>query len=351
MFNNKFVIVFYLSIVFITDVSVAESTTLNSSTCGDDIGTRIYELYDIDFDLVENKLVLYTNKSSSGIFYKKPEIIDIWNVKITIDDKPYAFIPRLLISDIGQQPNKTYFANYTIPLFDNKPHTIVIEFKSNNVKEVVSKHLYPFDVYQFSQRRNIENEMSRISHYKLPDVDIETTVSIRGNATYYLPGKVLPPIIFDLQPRAIQNKNEVITSEFGIKKNKICGISVVATELLKTESEEIGLSEMIEAEVYEYPVIESHSITFRRSFFPSIFLFLVLGAFTIFLTLYNMANETTRKGALYKVYVQASLLIILAEFTVGILPPSRPLTLTLFDTIIVWPLIISFLKKRENMPD
>lgn len=318
--------------------SAFETSVLNNS-CGD---YSIYRSIDVNFDSTHNIYYVYTNRSVNISFEQSPNMFHIWNLYVEKDGKPYLFDPR---PSLTPHEDNTFSFNYLVSNSDGF-HFYKIEFNREDVKQFWPDWLYPFDQYKLIEMQNISEGMGTISEYKFPNVDIaiSSTYDVYGgNATLTHEG-IGKNLTFHYGERVIIANNTVYTSYICLLNNKIVGINIhLFYPIFNTyveDPQELEVSGNIP---------EEHAITISRSPFPSQILFFILVILVGFIAYYNKKiNTADRWKQFYETYAQSLLPIILAEYTVIAIPPSRPLMPTLFDAIILLPLLI-LLDAAENV--
>jgi len=333
-----------ISIVSAEELNIRDLKILNSST-SDPLSLIAYRIIDIDknFDSTFNTWYFFVKKDNSSIeieLENKNEFT-VWNFYIEKDGIPYVFIPQ---PQIGGNVNDKFNFNYHINV--DEAGLVKVQFNLNNIKPIRNKFLYPFDKYElFLINTTLKKDLSMVQYVKFP----ESLIQYESNSTVKIPIKKakcdnkIVDIDFDIFLEAQQHLTEEafgrLTPEMYIHDGKLAGIK--ATYLCPSEG---GYMPCKCQPYFSEPLSIYFPIKISRSNFPSIYLFLVIGAFVVYISMYGFYKKRNCGWYLEYVYGRTTLPLILSEITVAILPPSRPLTFTLFDSIILWPLIILLIK-------
>ena len=327
--------------LFVSLVGAEEINVLNMSNEAD---LQIYEITTVHFDSTYNEWHILSRNRSISLNFTSSYMFHVWDFNAEIDGDPYLFVPRPSVADIGPKNNKTFYFKYELPI--NGTRLVKLSFWMSNVKRKTndiplplinwSIHIYPFDEYYiFSQNRTIQNGESRMVYFEFPDVDIKINALCIGEHQMEVKcGKKSTPMEIKVNEKVINLKNKLLTTEVSIIDNKLVGFNWTIFQVAPGYSKKIDCS-------FEGPFAkENRNISFSRSFYPSQLLFYILASITIFVTIYHIRKTKGVIERLYRIYVIVLVPLILIEFTVSIIPPSRPLSFTLLDSIVVWPLII-----------
>lgn len=331
----RFLLLLVFSFCLTTSVFARDITTIQTFAANE-TPLKIYEEVTVDFDHTENVWYIETDRPIDFNITSENKF-EVWEVSLNFNSQNLFFDPRPLISSpqetsgvylFSYQINETY-ANGTTKLF-------MLTFSASNVKEQGLFHFwrgsfwYPFDKYEvFLMNRTIEEGMYRISYiqFPFPDPDIEDIENSMSMNPFC-------PIIGDAgeyssSQNLIKTRNTILTSGIGLKNGEIPYLKPTLTYSNKDYTCQIS------------NVKEGGSFLFGRTFFPSKLLFYFLLLYTGAIVLLTMKREPDKPflHILYIVYIRAGIAVLIAEFTVGFLPPSRPLHVTLFDFLILWPLI------------
>lgn len=318
-----------VSIVFLVllapPVNAEEIERLDSDIEG--VQLIIYRIIEVDFENTKNTVYYQTTEDVNWTLssrLKSLEISGIWNLNIERNGEQILFIPRPDIEQIGEE----YFYKYN--LYTNESALFKISFERKNVEEIVSKYLYPFDRYFIHAQQNITESVSTTTAFSFPKVDIIVEPSSKIQADFEHP---LVPYPLTLQAKESLH-NVFVTHEMVLINGEIKGMGVIL--IGGPDYEEIVLPKP-KTDLITHTI----DISFGRTIFPSQFLFFVLAGYTVWVTLFWIRKERRSYSKIfYKIYVVTALPLIVAEFTISFLPPSRPLVPTLFDSIILWPLIM-----------
>ena len=338
LFLNLFFIILFSLVILFPSFGLEETKGLIilNSTGPDSLKAIIYEVNEIDLDSSFITWYILSKNESFYIELKNENEFVIWNLEIDIDNKPHLFIPKPLIE---KRNNVSYF-NHSVKI--DGTHLIKVSFWVNNVMEKVSHEWYPFDSYSvFLMNRTLTHSISNVAYFKFPETDIG--ISFQPQTTSKIKTAKLDIPVSASQHIMDITKYSRISNEVWIQNGQLSNMKIdiyKRDEYGNLNSKKVLLDDSINNE---------YRIILKRTFFPSILLFFLMGGYVIFLTFYSIQEETILKEKVYQIYIKSSLPFVFAELIVGILPPSRPFTFTLFDSIICWPLgilLIKFIKEE-----
>ncbi|MBI2546900.1 MAG: hypothetical protein HYW23_00450 [Candidatus Aenigmarchaeota archaeon] len=318
---------------------------------------RILENTNVNFDSSSKELQITGKNATIRINYTSETIFRVWQLKIIENGNQTYLEERPDVSDLKKNDKQLYIFSHEIKLSENDSN-VTVKFSVQNVGELRSKYLYPFDAYYpFDESKSITNNIIIIGHYIFPETDIKQNVEAIAKTPS---GEILcqtpsgyshyKGFVFTAKPTPIQFDHQLITADVGLRNNEFYGISFSLYQTLPN-----GIVVPIKNCKFDAGgnLTESVKINFHRTLFPSEFLFflaiiLILGVIGKYGSLEHYREYGFRK-TLYDMYIIALTPTVIAEFTVSLLPPSRPLTFTLFDFIFLIPFlwtVKNYLKSR-----
>lgn len=324
------IFVLVISSLFIQNIKASDTEEIiNSYTCGDDTRVVIYQITEVNFDYTFNTLLIRLNDSALNISFNYNQMFHIWDLGIEIDNRPYKFFASPEIED----NDGNFFFSYPLNSL-NQTKMIKITYFMDNVKQQFPDFLYPFDYYILSQPNHNESvyrgmAISRkiIFPYGLINGTVEKQYDLNLKLNKH-------SIDSSIRTRIFGTDSIKVIPETGRRnEGQVCNLNFVYYNPANSQVIPLELNWM-----------ESQTkIGFGRNNLV-IFIFLVLSVYLIMVTWYYIKKEYLLSERLYSTYVKASIIPwFFSQFTISILPEiRRPYSFTVFDFIILFPLIMIF---------
>ena len=320
-----------------------EIDTLNSVVL-EDAKIKIYEIIEIHEDSTFNTYYIETkNRSEFVLDIINDEIFQVWDYSVIINNKQEKFYPRWMISDQDENPDGKFHFKHKIEIDDTKDNFIVLTFWTDNING--NPFWYPYDRYNIKlQELVIQDEITRTTKIVSAISNLKPYLDAINNARLNtsLENPNLERIVsthHKIVDAREDNKYVIVTTETSLSQGKIGGFSGYLYEFIEGQW----------VKSLEYPYFEEikqiRDNVFERDFFPPKFLFWLLGLYVIFIVLNVFVFDVKYKSEslnkkYYRIYAKITLPAIFVEFALAFLPPLRPRIFTLFDTIILWPILI-----------
>lgn len=333
-------LILLVQIIFAEELNIKDLKILNSSTSVP-LGLIVYKIVEIDknFDSTFNTWYFSTKNANSSIIeinFENENEFSIWNFYVEKDGIPYVFIPKPQIV----KKDKKFNFNYV--MYFEEADLVKIQFELNNIIPIRNQSWYPFDKYKLILVNTTFSEgVSVVEYIKFP----ESLIMYEGTSVANAPIKKIicdnkiKKTNIDVSVEAKQRITDIsfskITPEVYIYNGSLSGMRM--TYFYPVKGEYVPSS----CQPYLDEISLSFPIEISRSPFPSLYLFIVIGIFVFYISIYGFYKKSKSFNKYIEyVYVRTTLPLILSEIVVSIIPPYRPLSFTLFDTIILWPLFI-----------
>lgn len=323
------VLILLLLTFLIIQVNAQEIETLNSATMetASMISYRIVEISPYVDSTYNTYYLLVKNKSFVDIEFRNKQKFDIWDYEVSINGTQHKFIPRPQVGDPIERTENQYFFEDRIPLNEAAEQPIKITFWMSNIKDLRKRWFFPFDKYKvFLLDTDIQDKSTDIAKIisKKEDMLI-TPVTTSGRVSITCGNKILNQPM-EIKHNPIETRDMIMTSEMGRMNCTLSGITITG----------YGCNPCVQN------LTQNTEIEINRALFPSILLFFLLGFYAIFITIYNFwvnKNFKTMWEKYHEIYAKLLIPLVIVEFTISFSPPWRPLGFTIFDSIILWPLI------------
>ena len=319
--NRHLLIFLFLAILIVIPIRT-NANVLNTSSS--DIVTKYYEINNVDFNWTSVNLLVQTNRTFNVEFIST-ERFYLWDFNVEKDGKTILFLPRL----DSQEKNTEGLFRFSREIASDTDSFFNISYGINNVRENISPFWYPFDNYYLINRLiKFYPSESHIARYNFPVTDINVNIKSRASAEVVCDGgKIQIPVDAQENIHWVSMYSRQTTELGTDSRNNLYGVRV---RLLTPPYSNCTLQAPLGV----------HDATFKRTFFPAQFLFWLIFLYFSFLTCYYSVYKNERFwDGLKHVYIGAAVPLMFAEFTVSLLPPSRPLLFTLFDSLILLPLL------------
>ncbi|HDY74350.1 MAG TPA: hypothetical protein ENH51_04480 [Euryarchaeota archaeon] len=324
-----------------TDICNIDTEILNQTSLN--VKAQSYKIVEVDFDHTFNTeyITLLKNLKEINYFFHNEREFRIFDFKAVSENKIIYFNPKPEIKVTELE----YVVNITIPTEGLK--SLEVTYWADNVFqnkrdkwylfEFGSEHWYPYDEYSmFLNNLEIESGMSVTKKFCFPEVDSDLNLSARTAPHIQVGSGPSAPIFVVHAPPRI----------FGTGNVRMIGPLTYPID---------GNFQGLQINVYNYKTLEKITegktvgtvsydvdVSFKRGqrskwIFWIIFLYLTFAPWYVVRKSHN--NNFWEK--ISEVYVTYSILPwLFSEITTTITPPTRPLTITLFDLTILWPFVL-----------
>ena len=300
---------------------------LNTTTLGGNLTS--YEVTNIEFDHTINTLFITAKDTDVNVHFSSNELFDIWDFSVEMDGQPIYYVARPGINQEG----KAFVFDYEYLV--SGTHFFKINYFMNNVKPTRPEWLYPFDSYSLLLRNaEITEGITKTIKLNFPQVDISQNININ----YQINTQIPPDTNISINSPLVVtgSKYQKILGPVCVIDNQICGMNISAFRRFGKGDVEFRMNVPFTFK----PLEETTRISFARGNFSK-YLFGVVALYLLGITTYHLRKRKRFQETLYEIYVGTSTLTwLLSEFTVGLVPPYRPITITLFDLIVFMPLLI-----------